>query len=260
MVKFFRAKTTFNPPLCVLLFFTALNMTDDNISLDIHSFPEMSIATINCNSLNLSTNSSSHHKLKIYGITKLKTDFILLSDVRINSLNNGGKISELQKTFLTNPYCSYSLLFNSKHSSRGVGILIKSSLNISAEELARDEEGNLLAVKISHLGTDFVLVSIYGPNNNFFARIKKILVENKQLPIFLGEDWNCTYSKLGTEKNIGILNMKGLPNLRHSELIGDYCKKYDLCDPFRCFFPSSREFTYAPRDITKSNKSCLDFF
>jgi len=238
-------------------------MSNEIPGLNILSFPEISISTINCNSLNLSTNASYHHKLKIYGITKLKTDFILLSDVRINSTTNDEKISELKKTFLTNPYCSYNLIFNSKHSSRGVGILTKSTLDVSVAELASDEEGNLLAVKITLRGSDFLLVSVYGPNSTspgFFARLQKILSDNKHLPLIVGGDWNCTFSRLGIENNIDILNMKGLPNLRHSELVGEYCKKYDLCDPFRCFFPTSREFTYVPRDSNKTNKSRLDFF
>ena len=139
---------------------------------------EFSIATLNCNSLNMSMISSSHQKLKLYGITKLKTDIILLSDVRINSENNAIKILELKKTFLTNPYCSYNFLYNSKHSSRGVGILTKVNLNFSVEEVACDLEGNLLAVKLTSRDSCILLVSVYGPNSanpEFFARIRKIL-------------------------------------------------------------------------------------
>ena len=91
----------------------------------IHSFPGISISTINCNSLNVSTVTSYHQRLKIYGIVQLKTDFIILSDIRLGKSKN--TISEINKMFLTNPYCSYNFVHNSTGNSRGVGILIKSS-------------------------------------------------------------------------------------------------------------------------------------
>ena len=53
-------------------------------TMPILSFPEISIASVNCNSLNMSALSSHQQKLKIYGITKLKTDFILLSAIRLS--------------------------------------------------------------------------------------------------------------------------------------------------------------------------------
>ena len=93
---------------------------------NIHSFPEISISTINCNSLNVSTVTSYHQRLKIYGIVQLKTDFIILSDIRLGKAKNA--VAEIDKMFLTNPYCSYNFIFNSTGNSRGVGILINSNL------------------------------------------------------------------------------------------------------------------------------------
>jgi hypothetical protein len=55
--------------------------------LQMYSFPRISVASLNCNSLNVSTISSLHHKLKIYGITKLGTDVIFMSDIRVNGKN-----------------------------------------------------------------------------------------------------------------------------------------------------------------------------
>ena len=53
------------------------------------SFLQITISSVNCCSLNMSTVTSANQKLKIYGITKLKTDFILMSDIRLGSKNNG---------------------------------------------------------------------------------------------------------------------------------------------------------------------------
>jgi hypothetical protein len=50
--------------------------------------PEITISAVNCNSLNMSASSANLHKLKIYGITSLKSDIILLSDTRL--ANNPG--------------------------------------------------------------------------------------------------------------------------------------------------------------------------
>ena len=52
------------------------------------SFPAISVASINCNSLNVSTITSYHQTLKIHGIVQLKTDIILLSDIRLGKKAN----------------------------------------------------------------------------------------------------------------------------------------------------------------------------
>ena len=46
------------------------------------NFPELSVSSVNCNSLNMSTSSKHNQIKKIYGITKLKSDVILLSDIQ----------------------------------------------------------------------------------------------------------------------------------------------------------------------------------
>jgi hypothetical protein len=48
-----------------------------------NQFPKITISTINCNSLNMSSIGNLNHLLKIYGITSLKTDIVLLSDIRM---------------------------------------------------------------------------------------------------------------------------------------------------------------------------------
>ena len=88
-------------------------------SMPILSFPEISIASVNCNSLNMSALSSHQQKLKIYGITKLKTVFILLSDIRL-SKSGLGTLSELSNLFLINPYCGYKLIHNSSKTNENI--------------------------------------------------------------------------------------------------------------------------------------------
>jgi hypothetical protein len=86
--------------------------------------PEIEISSLNCNSLNISSISSLHQQLKLYSIAKLKTDVILLSDVRLNSNNDKNAIDKIKQQLIHNPYSSYDIYHNSPSNSRGVAILL----------------------------------------------------------------------------------------------------------------------------------------
>ena len=180
--------------------------------------PLLDYAVINCNSLNASTSTSNHFKLKLYGIAKLKKDIILLSDIRLGS--NPGSVSAIKNTFLINPYCGYDFYYNSSTSSRGVGILIKHSLNITARCVGQDSEENILALRITSAGKSSLVISIYGPNKpckHFFDNLDKILTNNKNTPCIMGGDWNCSFSNNSVTENIDLLNMSSLSNSQHSK-------------------------------------------
>ena len=129
------------------------------------NFPVLSITSINCNSLNMSVTSKNNQTKKIYGITKLKSDIIFLSDIRLCNKNLMSASNGCSKIFRINPYSSYKLLFQSYRNKRGVGILIKNSLIFS--ELAResDPEDNFLLLRVTIQGTTMIVGSIYGPND-----------------------------------------------------------------------------------------------
>ena len=230
----------------------------------IFAFPHLTISSINCSSLNMSTITSAHHKLKIYGITKLKSDIIFLSDIRLGSKCVGGNgLAFLEKTFQINPYSSYSFLSNSSSSSRGVGILFKKNLNFSVAAEARDEDENLLAVRLALSGTEVIFISAYGPNNvdkKFFEKISQFLLEAPNVPVIMGGDWNCTLSCNPANSNPDICEMVNLPNITHSKQIKALCDRFSLSDPFRCFYPTRKDFSYTPRSALQKNRSRLDFF
>jgi hypothetical protein len=73
----------------------------------------------------MSAAGKNNQALKIYGITKLRTDVILLSDIRVRNRNLVSVEEDLKNMFLNNPYGQYNLWFNSTSNKRGVGILIK---------------------------------------------------------------------------------------------------------------------------------------
>ncbi len=60
--------------------------------------------------------------------------------------------------------------------------------------------------------------------------------------------------------NDDIINMRTPPNMRHSTLLKNLCQELNLADPYRVKFPHRKEFTFVPKDTTKSNRSRIDFF
>jgi exonuclease III len=107
---------------------------------------------------------------KIASITMMGKDIIFLSDIRLNRKNDN--INDLKNAFLYNGNTSYNFFLNSSKSSRGVGILIKNTLDISDIDVYKDEHENILGIICYISGKKIRLVSIYGPNldanTNFF--------------------------------------------------------------------------------------------
>jgi hypothetical protein len=93
--------------------------------------PLISISSINCNSLNMSSLGMDNHLLKVHGIVSLNSDIIFLSDIRLCNTAGTSNLSLVNNSFRCNPYCAYKLIANSKMSKRGVGILIKNSIPFS---------------------------------------------------------------------------------------------------------------------------------
>jgi len=77
-------------------------------------------------------------------ITALLTDFIFLSDIRLN--NSAVHIERISKHFLYEGKRSYKLYTNSTMNRRGVGILMAADMPGELENFTKDDEQNLLAV------------------------------------------------------------------------------------------------------------------
>jgi hypothetical protein len=60
--------------------------------------------------------------------------------------------------------------------------------------------------------------------------------------------------------NPDVLNMVKIPNEKHTKQLHSLQLKFQLVDPFRILFPNKKEFTYTPRDLSKKNRSRIDFF
>lgn len=226
-------------------------------------FPEITISGINCNSLNISTIQLEQYKKTIYGITKLKTDVIFLSDIRLSSRNLISCKSDLEKEFLINPYRGYKCYFNSNRNSRGTGVLVVSDVDHEVVETIADPNDNFILLRIRFGEIECILGSIYGPNirdENFVRELDGQIARFNNLPVVIGGDWNATFSVLPIDQNPDCQNMRTIPNAFHLELIQEICQSRDLTDPFRVLYPNNREYTYVPRNRVMQNKSRLDFF
>jgi exonuclease III len=225
----------------------------------------VTFSSIYCNSLNMSNTGSFNHKLKMYGITKLHTDIILMCDIRLSNSQNIPSSKQATLTLLTNPYGSYDFFAHSTRNKKGVGILIKKTSNFTVLGERRDAEENCLILHVRKTGTnlEFLVGSIYGPNRHkpaFFENLRNLLRNDNGLPIILGGDWNCTLSCEPARLNPDICNMNNLPNKRHSDLLNSLCDDLALADPYRTKFPNKNEYSYIPADPIKRNRSRLDFF
>jgi exonuclease III len=182
----------------------------------------------------------------LYGITKLKTDIIFLSDIRLCSRNLVSCKDDVQHIFRNNPYGSYDCWFNSTSNKRGVGILIKRSFNVTALRTKADPEENYLLLEVAMSGNNLILGSVYGPNTQniqFFNRLREDIESFNCNNVVLGGDWNCTYNTGNIESNIDCLNMTRPPNRAHSLAVNELCEALSLTDPYRVLHPNKKEFS-----------------
>ena len=238
---------------------------DDDIQEDVVvcPFPLINISSVNCNSLNMSSTASNLHIRKIYGIVKLKTDIIFLSDIRLCNKAGIADMKNLCNTLLINPYCSYKMIHNSRKNSRGVAILYKNNLNCQILQEERDEDDNFLLAKVVIHEQTVILGAIYGPNNpdpGFYAHLNICISRLGNFPIVLGGDWNTTFCSRPLPTNLDVFNMAALPNPANSKSLNKLCRDLKLTDPFRILWPERKDYTYIPRDVTKKNRSRIDFF
>ena len=157
---------------------------------------------------------SFHQKLKIYGIASLRSDIILMSDIRLCNAQGVSSSHDISQAFRINPYGAYSFIHNSHSNKRGVGILIKTNSSIAVTREWRDREDNILGLQLLHSGQTFNLVAIYGPNkvqSEFFVNLRSCLHDLGNHYSIVGGDWNCTLSTANPDSNIDIHKMQNLP-------------------------------------------------
>lgn len=214
---------------------------------------EVSICAQNCNSLNVST-SIRGQTAKITSIIGLNADIILLSDTRLN-----GKHRQIEDAFRM----SYKMHHNSTLNRRGVVILFRNSLQYNVIEEVRDNQENILCMRITVNGRELCVGAVYGPNINdltFFDFLDTLLDRWRDVPCILGGDWNCTYSNLPVGLNPDVFSMRAVPSTVRTDRILQLCATRGLTDPYRALYPGEKDFTYIPSGVLRANRSRIDFF
>jgi exonuclease III len=249
--------------LCVLLLTILCFLSSAPSNMNTGTGTNLTVSAINCNSLNMSHASKKNQTLKIHGISKLKTDVIFLSDIRLSNKNLVSAAEDVKKIFLTNVNGSYDFFYNSTKNKRGVGILIKSTIGFSVADRWDDPDENFLVLKGSLAGETYILGSCYGPNElypDFFERLTDVLRPNVVDNIILGGDWNCLFSNDTVQFNIDCINQANCPNAGNTASLLHLCDELSLTDPYRYLFPDRKDYSYVPKDKSKNNRSRLDFF
>jgi hypothetical protein len=129
--------------------------------------------------------------------------------------------------------------------------------------LYSDDDDNQLLVKCLIQDQTVILASIYGPNGTdpiFFSNLSNNFRSLGDFPIVVGGDWNTTYSGLPLAANPDIINMANLPNHPNCKSLSALSRNKKLIDPFRLLWPDRLDYSYTPRDVTRLNRSRLDFF
>jgi exonuclease III len=131
------------------------------------------------------------------------------------------------------------------------------------EDTYLDDDCNILMIKLKIDDTTLTLGSIYGPNQDdelFFDRISSTIVKFGSDYVIIGGDWNTTYDSRNSRLNMDIINTVNIPSARRSLWLNQLCTDRTLFDPYRHFYPESREYTYIPYAAGATNRSRIDFF
>jgi exonuclease III len=197
---------------------------------------------------------------KLASVVKSESDIILLCDTRLNS---DAQVAALNDINVKLRFMGYSFFHNSTRNSRGTAILVSKKLLVTVEDSYRDNDCNILLLKLRIGAISLTLGSIYGPNTDdeqFFNRIsEKVRMFGSDF-VIVGGDWNTTYDMNTTRLNKDVLNTVNIPSVRRSRWLNQLCIDLHLTDPYRYLYPDSQEYTYIPFAADAINRSRLDFF
>ncbi len=234
------------------------NLDDPPVNLEP---PNLSFASQNLRSLNISTKNKITRD-KLFAITREKKDIILLCYLKLNSNTQKAAVHDVEKYIFLNVY---KLYHNSKHSTRGMGVLINRKISHFVSNSLCDNDGNIIVLEINlDIGNERLIVgSLYGTNQNeegFFTTLEQFLTQLNGPPIILGGDLNATWDNRNVNVNLDVHSMQSIPSLFRTNKIRNLCGTFNLTDPFRALYPNKNDYTYVPSVINNHNRSRIDFF
>ncbi len=147
-----------------------------------------------------------------------------------------------------------------------MGILLsrKAAENIVINNIVRDTDCNYMLMDVEYKEKKYIWGAIYGVNRDegvsMYSNLERDIKQLKTKNIVLGGDWNGTWDCTNVENNIDILNMANVPSLRRSNAINLLARNLGTTDPYRIFYPDTREYTFIPSGDLQNNRSRLDYY
>lgn len=141
--------------------------------------------------------------------------------------------------------------------SRGVAILFCNNIEYKVIDCVKSLDGNYIMLKVKMFDRTFVIVNVYGPNNDspdFYVNLEEMVDSWGSLDnVVFGGDWNLV-------KNFDkdCFNYRRQNNINASNQVNEMCQNLDLIDVWRENNPECRRFTW--RRPTPIQQSRLDFF
>ena len=152
----------------------------------------------------------------------------------------------------------YDCYFSSfRSNSRGVSILINNNIEYKLINLLKDDDGNILILRITAFERDFVIVCLYGPNDDnpeFYVKLEEMIQNiGPSDNVIVGGDFNLVMNF-----DIDCFNYRHRNNVNASDKVLDLMHNLDLLDIWREINPDTRRYTW--RRSTPCQQSRLDFF
>ena len=149
----------------------------------------------------------------------------------------------------------YDCLFSfGKSNSRGVAILFSKDLDFTIHNHISDPLGNYIIVDITLDNNRLTLISLYAPNQdspNFFDNIMVIADTFSNNDKIICGDFN-----LVQDPKLDYSNYKCINNKKAREKVLEIKSTYNLTDPYREYYPSTKRYTWR-KGLQQSR---LDFF
>ena len=142
---------------------------------------------------------------------------------------------------------------NLMQTSRGVMVGFNRKFDISkiGKSVSYDH-GNMLLQAFSHSGRNFLMVTIYGPNDDkpdFYEGMRKAVIKfteaNAVDHLIIQGDFN-----LALNAAVDTSGYQRVNNARASEKLKLIMEEFDLQDAWRVLHPNEKRFTYRQRNTT----------
>ena len=225
----------------------------------------LKIISQNMNSLNISDLGANRgaDKLhtKLVAILKGRADIYMLQDIRL-----GDNVTEFKNQLILTAFGSYTVYLNSKGTSRGVGVLIRNSLNHKVYRVHNSVCDNVQIIEMSVGEKFFFLINLYGPkvsqNGQFYNELKNYLESFNCSDYFIAGDMNIVTNVIQpnnfSNNNIELHNQINIPNEQLSRQVVDWLSTGEIMDRYRTLYPFKKEFSYESFQANYYKRSRID--